>query len=298
MLALLALGLATCSGGGGQKVTADRSADGATDDDGGAAADGDDGEGGDSEAGDDGGGGSVGGGRDGAGGTGGGDGASGGTSSGGTGTDGSSQPLPDLRPAAPGHYEYDTDGRSESGGRSHELPKVTTLDADPVDGVRQRTVRTFPANGDGQSETEQVLRFEADGAHLERLVNTTTVPGFGAFSIRFSPSPRPLVFPANVAVGDHLEFTMDSEDGNLHVDVKIDFVKRETVTVAGTRVDTIVMVIHSVLSGLATGESTDTNNVSPAHGLNVREHSVGDVTFGGQPEHTEYTAILRNLQPA
>lgn len=204
-----------------------------------------------------------------------------------------------ARPAAPGTYEYDTDGRTTRTGAvggTEELPSRTTLKVDPADGGRQRSARDMrDAEGNG-NVTTTVLQYRDDGVFLESLTTQTTVSG-ATFTYDFRPDPAPLVAPTGVGVGYHTEFTVTSTNGGLQATVAIDVLDEETVTIGGTAVETVKARLHTEFEGDAEGESTSDVNVDAARYLVVREHAVSDLRSALGNFHTEQTSVLRSLDP-
>lgn len=295
LLAVMALVAAACGGGGGGDEVASQGTSSSTsttssttttptaDDSGGSDAPG----GGGGEAGSGGGGG-------------GGGGESGGTSGGSGGEDGSAPNAPEAaQPAAPGTYEYDTDGQTETGGTlggTEELPELTTLEVQPADGARQRSVRDMrDDNGDGTVTTTDLL-YRDDGVYVEYLKITARDSGV-TLTFEFILDPPELVAPTNPSPGFHTEFSTESTNGGIRADVTIDITDRETVTIGGTSVDTVVLVTHIEFEGDIDGESTSTDNIDTDRSLRVREDSVSDIRFGPTTSHTEYVATLRSLSP-
>lgn len=204
-----------------------------------------------------------------------------------------------AQPAAPGTYEYDTDGQTETSGAlggTEELPELTTLEVQPADGARQRSVRDMrDENGDGTVTTTDLL-FRDDGVYVEYLKITARDSGV-TFTFEFVLDPPELVAPTNPSPGFHTEFSTESTNGGIRADVTIDITDRETVTIGGTSVDTLVLVTHIEFEGDIDGESTSTDNIDPERSLRVREDSVSDIRFGPTTAHTEYVATLRSLSP-
>lgn len=231
----------------------------------------------------------------------GGGGESGGTSGGSAGGGGGTAPSePDAaQPAAPGTYEYDTDGETETSGAlggTEELPELTTLEVRAADGARQRSIRDMrDENGDGTVTTTDLL-YRDDGVYVEYLEITARDSGV-TFTFEFVIDPPELVVPTNPSPGFHTEFSTESTNGGIRADVTIDITDRETVTIGGTSVDTIVLVTHIEFEGDIDGESTSTDNIDPQRSLRVREDSVSDIRFGPTTAHTEYVATLRSLSP-
>ncbi len=233
-------------------------------------------------------------------GSGGGGSESGGTSDGSGGGGGTAPSEPEAaQPAAPGTYEYDTDGETETSGAlggTEELPELTTLEVQPADGARQRSVRDMrDENGDGTVTTTDLL-FRDDGVYVEYLKIAARDSGV-TFTFEFVLDPPELVAPTNPAPGFHTEFSTESTNGGIRADVTIDISDRETVTIGGTSVETIVLVTHIEFEGDIDGESTSTDNIDPERSLRVHEDSVSDIQFGPTTAHTEYVATLRSLSP-
>lgn len=228
-----------------------------------------------------------------------GNGSGGGGSGGGSGETGSSgSGAP--QPAAAGTYRYDTDGSTTTSGavnQSRDLPDVTTLEIEQLDGGRQRSTQDMrDADGNG-SVTTTVLQFKDGGVFLESIHIEATTSGF-TVAYDFRPSPAPLVASAQPEVGDQFTFSMESTDGAIQADVTIDVQARETVSAAGQSVDALKVRTHTEFSGDVEGENTSTAHMSIEHRLTVREHSVSDARFGVTRSQTEYTTVIQKLTPS
>lgn len=225
-------------------------------------------------------------------------GGSGGGSGGGAGGGGTAAGGP-LQPTPAGTYRYDTDGRTEfSGGFSgtRELPAVTTLEVDPPEGTDQRSVRDMRGDDGNGSVTETVLRFTDRGLFLVSLKTTTTFSGITQ-SRHFRPSDPPQVSDADPEPGETHTFRL--RDGETTADVTVTIVRREQVSAAGRRLDSLVVDTHTEVSGDVTGSSDSTSWLDPERRLLLREEGTSDFRMGvATRARTEWTAVLRNLEPA
>ncbi len=216
----------------------------------------------------------------------------------GSGGSGGSASADAPAPPEAGTYEYDTDGFREGGLGREDYPEVTTLEVDPPEGDTQRSVRDLrDEDGDG-TVTETVLRLGDQGVFLEYLEIVNRQSGLTT-TYEFRPDPARQVAHAQPAVGDHFEFTLESTDGGITVDVEVDVTGEERASTAeGTQVDTFVLRTHSEFSGDVEGESTSVNNVAKDSGLAIHEDVTTDVRFGTNEFHSEHTAVLRSLDPS
>jgi len=203
-------------------------------------------------------------------------------------------------PAAAGRYDYDVKGSVtfSAGGppQTRPLPETATLTIAPPDGRGQTSVRESRDDEGNGSVTETVLVYEDDGVHLAYLKTSTSAAGI-TDTREFRPSPPPLLIPAGAAAGDHREFTMTSTDGRITVHVTVDVRGVESVAVAGTSVDALVVDIVSELSGDVEGTQRSRIWIDRQRSLTVKEHAETDARAGLGEVHSEYDATIRRLTP-
>jgi len=210
---------------------------------------------------------------------------------------GGSSSADPAQPTAAGTYRYDNEGEATTFGSTGPVPEVTTLVVDPPDGTRQRSVsETRDEDGNG-SRTTTVADYRGDGVYL---VSLKTENKIGAISstYEFRPSSPQLVAPTGAEVGDRLSFRLRSTDGGLTADVTITWVKEEQVSAAGTTVETVLVRTHTEISGDYDGELTTDANVSPRHGISVRNHSTSDIRTAFGRFTSDSVGTLRSLQPS
>jgi hypothetical protein len=150
------------------------------------------------------------------------------------------------------------------------------------------------SKGNG-SVTEMRVRIASDGVHLTYLKNTSTFGGI-TDERQFTPNPAPLILRTGAPNGDRLTFTLEGSD--VRVETTVDVLRRESITIGGKAVQSIVIRIASRFSGDVNGTSTATNWLRPSDSLLLREESQSDVTAGFTRVRTNYNAKLDSLTPA
>jgi hypothetical protein len=199
------------------------------------------------------------------------------------------------KPAAPGTYKYNTDGTSSFGATTSTPPPVTTLVIDPPAGTRQHTTRDARDSSGNGSLTETTLDYQPSGVLLVELKITTKAFGFTDVQ-HFVANPPAIVVPTGAKPGDHIELDASGTGTNVHV--VIDFQRRETMTIGGQAVDTLVAHQTATLSGKITGTQTTDSWAALKYSLIVRDHSVGNVTVYGSKSHSDVTSQLQQLTPS
>jgi hypothetical protein len=197
-----------------------------------------------------------------------------------------------AKPAAPGTYHYDN--QSTGMNTFGPPPAVSPLIVDAPQGTRQHATNDMTSGGKG-SITETTLDFKPEGVYLVEI-KLTTKTAFGNQTLDFIGSPPPLAAPTGVAPGQHVDFALTSNPPGTTIQVHIDFVRMETITIGGQPVNT--MVIHQVatLSGNFKGTQTADSWVSPQYDLFVKTHAVADIT-SPVAAHTDETSTLEKLTP-
>ena len=201
-----------------------------------------------------------------------------------------------AKPSTPGTYHYDTSGSSSVGSTSSSPPSVTPLVVDPPAGTRQHSTRDErDASGNG-SVTETTLDFQPQGVYLDEI-KITSKSTFGTQTFDFVANPPALAAPTGVKPGQSVDFTLSSNPAGTNIQVHIDFVRLETITVGGQPVN--VMDIHQVgtVSGQISGTQTSDSSVSPQYDLFVKDHTVADLTAFGVKAHSDITSTLQKLTP-
>lgn len=200
-------------------------------------------------------------------------------------------------PRAAGTYRYDTDGYMEAtGGDRRSLPDVTTLTVGDANASGQHDVRDV-RDEDGRGRvTENTLVYRDDGVYLSRVKVTTDVGG-GVRDVReWALDPPELLVSTGAEPGYQRTFAMRNVDTTAQVTVEL--TGRETLTVDGQRVDTVVTRIHIVLSGSVEGTQTTTAWSRPADLLTVQEHVQSDARNGPLRVRFDYRATLQTLEPS
>lgn len=201
-------------------------------------------------------------------------------------------------PRPPGTYRYDTEGTTKiSGpvGGTIRIPPETTLRVDPASGYRQRSVRDLRDKDGNGRVTDTRLRYTPEGIRLTYLKIASTVAGIRD-ERTFQPSPQPFVLRTGTRPGDRTAFTL--EGSGITSRTTIDVLRRETLTIGGSRIAALVIRIHTTFSGDYEGEDTAHNWIRPSDGLLLKEDDVSDVRSGTLRARTEYTAVLKSTRPS
>ncbi len=189
-----------------------------------------------------------------------------------------------AKPSIPGTYTYDNQGNSGFGA----APATSPLVVDPPQGTRQHSTNDQGSSG----KTETTLDYLNDGVHIVEIKITS-----GSTNFDFVGNPPPLAAPTGVQPGQKVDFALSDAAQNTTIQVHIDFVRMETITIGGQPVNT--MVIHQVgtLSGKLTGTQTQDAWVAPQYDLFVKSHGVADVKYGAFSIHSDVTSTLEKLTP-
>jgi hypothetical protein len=188
---------------------------------------------------------------------------------------------------APGTYTYDSHG-TITAGTPRKVDGTAELKVDKPSGNKQHS-----SLGGEQSATEQDVLHLSTGTYLARLLLNT-----GGQSKEFRPAKPVLGHPRPAAIGRSWSWTMTSTDGKTHASYAAKVVRRETLTIGGTKVDT--WVIDSTLK--LTGDLTYTDHESTWYDekrlLQVKTHAQGSGSFGGIAFTTDTTSTLRSVKPS
>ena len=183
--------------------------------------------------------------------------------------------------AAPGKYTYDAAGTSPFGP-----PGQATLTIDPPNGADQRGVLTS-----NQGSTEQILRYQPDGAYLVYL--KTSQP-----AEEFRPAPPVLAAPQPPAIGKTWSWEIKSVDGDTTVKSDFKITRNETVAIGGEPVPTVVVeATITITSPQIAATDKRTMWISDNYRLIVKQRDIVDST---KPivSHSDVTATLRSTKPA
>lgn len=192
-----------------------------------------------------------------------------------------------ARATAPGTYTADTSGTYSAGGGPQDASGTATLTVSPLrNGAQRSTLHTE------QTETTQDLLVRDKGTYLAAL--TVGLP----VNKEFRPSPAALLFPAPATVGARWSWTSTSTDGASTVSADNKIARTETLTIGGQRVATTVLQTHLVITGDVSYTADVTTWVATAYHLPVKDHTVGNGSFGLIPFSTDITSVLRSVRPA
>ena len=189
----------------------------------------------------------------------------------------------------PGHYTYTSSGKVTFGTQSQDSSGSQTLTVSPLRGDVQHST----LHSDDSGDTEQDVVVRDSGSYAASLKLTSP-----AFSKEFRPATPVLLMPDPAAVGRKWSWSMTSTDGKTHAAATNQLLRKETVTIGGTRVDTVVLQTHLVLSGDVNLDTQVTMWWAPAYRLPVKNHSTGKGSFSGVPFTTDVTAVLKSVQPS
>jgi hypothetical protein len=200
-------------------------------------------------------------------------------------------------PRRAGTYRFATSGKTVYSGAisgTYPMPSVTTLAVDPAKGSEQRSVRDLrDKDGNGRT-TEMRLIYARQGLKLSYLKITSSV-GFFSDARAFAPSPPPIAVPAGAKPGDHESFTL--KGSGVTATVRVDVLRRETVTIVGTAVASLVVQLRTVFSGEIQGTDTSVQWLRPTDALLLKETDDSDATTGAARARTTYSATLSSLSP-
>jgi len=189
-----------------------------------------------------------------------------------------------AKPATPGTYTYDNQGKGPFG----PPPAKSSLIIDPPQGTQQGSTNDMGSSG----KTEETLDYRPEGVHVVEVKLTA-----GPQTYDFVGNPPPLAAPTGVQPGQSVDFTLSDPKTNTTIQVHIDFVRMETITIGGQAVNT--MVIHQVgtLSGSLKGTQTSDSWVSPQYDLFVKTHATANVQQGAFAVQSDVTSTLEKLTP-
>jgi hypothetical protein len=194
-----------------------------------------------------------------------------------------------VRPTAAGTYTYDSSGSQTLSGGSRAVDATSTLTVSPASGGRQSSTLH-----DAQGDTRQDVVLRPGGTWLGALSLTSPT-----LSKDFRFDPPVLLLPDPGTPGARWSWQGTSTDGSTTVSAANQLVRRETLTVGGERVATVVLQTHLVITGKDLRYTADqTSWVAPAYRLPVRTHSKGSGTYGAFPFSFDITDALRSVHPA
>jgi hypothetical protein len=190
---------------------------------------------------------------------------------------------------APGTYTYDSRGKVTFGTTTQDASGTQTLTVGPLrNGVQRSTL-----HGDSSGDTRQDVLVRDAGSYLADL--TLTSP---AFTKDFRPAPAVLLMPDPAVVGRSWSWSAPSTDGKTHVASTNRLVRQETLTIGGTRVSTVVLQTHLVLSGDVSYDAQVTAWWAPGYRLPVKNHTVGKGSYSNVPFSTDIAGVMQSVKPA
>lgn len=192
---------------------------------------------------------------------------------------------------APGTYALDSEGTVTLGspGTPQDVSGESTLTIGPLkDGVQHSTLHS-----EESGDTEQDIVVRDTGSYAASLKLSSP-----AFTKEFLPDPPFLLMPDPAKVGSAWSWSATSTDGKTTAKATNKLVRTESLTIGGTKVDTVVLQTRLVLSGDVDFTADVTLWWAPSHRLPVKTRTVGQGSYNGFPFKTDITATMRSLKPA
>lgn len=186
----------------------------------------------------------------------------------------------------PGTYRYASTGTFSTGPTGEQQRSgESVLTVDPPAGADQHSLR----QGENRA-TEQVVRYQADGAYL--VVLKVTEQGI---TKEFRPPAPVLAVPSPAPVGRTWSWRMTSTDGRTTIAADFRIERTEAVQVGPESVPTVVVQATLVTTGDVTSRGTQTLWVAESRRLVVREQSTTDGTYGSFSFHSTAEERLLSL---
>ena len=190
---------------------------------------------------------------------------------------------------AAGQYTYTSSGTVTVGATPQDAAGTQTLTISALkDDVQHSTLHS-----DDTGDTEQDVVVRDTGSYGASLKLTSP-----AFSKEFRPATAVLLVPDPAVVGRSWSWSATSTDGATHVSASNKLVRTETLTIGGTKVSTVVLQTHLVLSGDVWYDAQLTVWWAPAYRLPVKTHTVGKGSYSGIPFKTDVTAVMKSVEPS
>jgi hypothetical protein len=214
-------------------------------------------------------------------------------------TTGSTAAVPPLSTKAPGTtapskatragvYTYTSSGTVTVGATPQDASGTQTLTVGPLrNGIQHSTLHS-----DDTGDTEQDIVVRDAGSYGASLKITTP-----AFVKEFRPDPAVLVMPDPAVIGKAWSWSATSTDGATKAKADNKLVRKETLTIGGLQVETVVLQTHLVLSGDFSYDAQVTLNWAPAYRLPVKQRTVGTGMFGAFTVKSDVTAVMKSVQP-
>ena len=194
-----------------------------------------------------------------------------------------------AKATAAGQYTYSSSGKVTFGATPQDASGTQTLTISALkDGIQHSTLHS-----DDTGDTEQDVVVRDTGSYGASLKLTSP-----AFSKEFRPATPVLLMPDPATVGRSWSWAATSTDGATHVSATNKLLRTETLTIGGTKVPTVVLQTHLVLSGDVTYDAQLTVWWAPAYRLPVKTHTVGKGSYGGIPFTTDVTAVMGSVRPS
>jgi hypothetical protein len=194
-----------------------------------------------------------------------------------------------LTPPRSGVYTWDTDGYEEAPGLHRELPEESHS-------IIQRTgERTWTEHQIYSEQREQWLKLflSPDGVGCTSVRNRVQ---FGPIeednTIPFEPPALFLSFPNEVGKRWGGEWS-----GRTSGDYQAQTLEKTSIVIGGVRVKVWMTEVEMHFRGEVEGESTVRLWAAPEYRMVVKQWQVTDVKSGPGNYHSEWTRVLRSLDP-
>ena len=188
---------------------------------------------------------------------------------------------------APGSYTFDTSG-TVTQGTQRDAAGTATLTVDPPSGGEQHS-----AMSSDQGQTEQTVVVRPGGTYLARLIISNP-----AFSKEFRPAEPVLLLPSPATPGRSWSWTTTSTDGKTTASVTARIAGKQTLTIGGQSVPTVVVASTLKLTGDLTYTGDMQTWVDQADRLTVKDHTKGSGTVSGFAFSTDVTSVARSTRPS
>ena len=191
---------------------------------------------------------------------------------------------------APGRYVYALSGTASSSLQPGDQPITGqgTLTVDPASGADQRQVRQDPSQ-----TTETIFRFQANGAYIADLKQTTS-----GLMKEFKADPPVLALPQPAPVGKSWQWDLTSTDGATRVHAAFKVARTETVTIGGEAVPCVVLDNTVTTTGDIVSTTTSTIWASEKYRIIVQQHDVASGSYGAFTFKSDKTSKLLSMRPS
>ncbi|MCU1602271.1 MAG: hypothetical protein JWO22_2980 [Frankiales bacterium] len=189
---------------------------------------------------------------------------------------------------AAGDYTYTSSGTVTIGTSPQDAKGSQTLTISPLkNGIQHSTIHS-----DSTGDTEEDIVVRDTGSYAASLKLTSP-----AFTKEFRPATPVLLMPDPAAVGKSWSWAVTSTDGATHATGTNKLIRKETLTIGGKKIPTVVLQTHLVLTGDVSYDAQLTTWWAPDYRLPVKTHTVGKGMYSGIPFKTDITAVMTSVKP-